>query len=156
MSALITNRVHRRLEGPPESAAAALRHLEPLQPLRDALAALGLGHLVSVCRMDAPVHAAPELASFSLTWRLGHRSVARIAWTLSITPIDDHESLLSASVRAGTDSADARQQLLAAWPLLGRIVEAHTTRLLNAATELAEQFTDASPELQPVPHLAAA
>jgi hypothetical protein len=144
VNTLITNNVHRRLEEPFHSVAAALQRLEPVQPLRDALAALGVDELVSVRGTEVPAATASGTATFSLTWQLADAGPAHVAWTLSVTPFGDHNSLLSASIRAGTDSPAAGQKLLAAWPLLGRIVEAHTTRRLNAVTEHAEQLTDTS------------
>jgi hypothetical protein len=145
---LITNNIHRRLEEPFETASLALRRLQPVQPLRDALIALGLADLVSVHETEVPA-ATPELTAFSLTWVLAEGSAAHVTWTLSVARFGDGDSLLSACVRAGTDSATAERQLLAAWPLLGRIVEAHTTRVLNAVTELAEQLAENSLELTP-------
>ena len=155
MHALITDNAHRRLNEPFESVAAALRRLEPTQPLRDALASLGLSHLVSVQVTDVPATRSSAGASFGLTWQLADHVRAHVAWSLAVTPLDDHDSLLSADVRAGTDSPAAGQQLLAAWPLLGRIVSWHTTRLLDAIRELAEQISESSPELA-LPQLTAA
>jgi hypothetical protein len=156
ITTLITNHVPRHLEGSPEAASAALRRLEPLQPLRDGLTALGLAHLVSLRRTEVPAATATEAVSFGLAWPLADGSSARVAWTLSVAPAGDGDSLLSASIRAGTDSAAAGQQLLTAWALLGRIVESHTTRLLNTVTELADQLAENSLELAPAPLVAAA
>jgi hypothetical protein len=156
VNVLITNNVHRHLGEPPQAVAAALRRIEPLQPLRDALAALGLDHLVSVRRTEVPASRPLEIDSFSLTWRLAHHSSARVVWMLSVKALGDQGSLVSATICAGSNSATGRQQLLVAWPLLGRIIETHTTRLLNAAAELAEELAENDLALPPARLLAAA
>jgi hypothetical protein len=153
---LITNHLHRHLQTPPQTTSAALQRLDPLQPLRDALTALGLAHHVSLRRTDVPAATAGEPVSFSLAWPLADGSPAHIAWTLSVAPAGDDDSLISATIRASTDSAAADQQLLTAWPLLGPIVDSHTTRLLNTATELAEQLTENNLELTPATLMEAA
>jgi hypothetical protein len=156
MNTLITSNVHRHIDEPVETVAAALRRLDLVQPLRDALAALGLGQLVSVHGTEVPAAGVPGMASFSLEWQLADASRAHVAWNLSVTPFGDDRSLLSANVRAGTKSAAGRQQLLAGWPVLRGIIESHTTRLLNAVTELAEHLSENSFELTPDRLIAAA
>jgi hypothetical protein len=111
---------------------------------------------VSLRRTEVPVATATEPVSFSLARPLAEGSPAHVAWTLSVAPAGDGDSLLSASIRASTDSAAADQQLLTAWPLLGRIVESHITRVLNAVAGLAEQLAEDRLELAPAPLIAAA
>lgn len=156
MNTLLTNNVHRWLEGPPETALAALGRLDPLRPLHDALSALGLDQRVSVRRTDVAAAEAGDRLSFSLTWLLADGSPAHVAWTLSVSPAGDGDSLLSATIRARSDSAASDRQLLAAWPVLGQIVESHTTRLFNAVSKLAEQLEEDSLDLAPVRLMAAA
>jgi hypothetical protein len=155
MNTLITTNVHRRLQEPFEAASVALRRLEPMQPLRDALTALGLAQNVSVRASQVPA-AAPGTATFSLAWPLAEGTNAHVTWSLSVAPFGEVDSLLSASIRAGVDSPAAEQQLLAAWPLLGQIVESHTTRMLNALTELAEHVAGSDLEQRPLELRAAA
>jgi hypothetical protein len=156
MNTLITNNVHRWLKEPPVTASAALGRLEPLQPLRDALSALGLDQRVSVRPTDLPGAECGDQLSFSLTWLLADGSPAQVAWTLSVSPAGDGDSLLSATIRARSDSAASDRQLLAAWPLLGRIVESHTTRLFNTVSKLSEQLEENSLEPARAPLAAAA
>jgi hypothetical protein len=148
MNPLITTNVHRRLEEPFDAASVALRRLEPMQPLRDALTALGLGRTALVLASEVPA-ATPGTATFSLAWPLAEGTHAHVTWRLTVAPFGEFGSLLSASIRAGVDSPAAEQQLLAAWPLLGQIVESHTTRMLNAVAELAEHVAGSSLELTP-------
>ena len=67
MHTLITNNLHRHLEVSPEAATAALRHLDPLRPLSDALTALGLTHQVSVRRTGVPAASAAERVTLTLS-----------------------------------------------------------------------------------------
>ena len=156
MNSLITDNVHRYVEGPPDTASAALRRLDPLQSLRDALSVLGLEQRVSVRRTDVPAAEAGDRLSFALTWLLEDDSPAQVEWTLSVALAGDGGCILSATVRAGTDSPAADRKLLAAWPILGRIAESHTTRLLNAVRELADELAESYLEPAPAPLLAAA
>jgi hypothetical protein len=136
MHTVITDNVHRHLEQQPQAVAAALRRLQPLQPLRDSLLALGMGHLAVACRTDLPAETAARTTSFSLTWQLAGGRRAHVSWALSVSALGTGDSLLSARIRAGTDCEGDGEALLAAWPVLGQIVESHTKRLLGAVTEL--------------------
>jgi hypothetical protein len=142
MDTLISEHVHRRLDVPPATASEALGRLDPRHPLREALAALGLSSVASVQRTEVPA----ATAAFDLTWALPEGGAARVAWVFSIAPCSHGESMVSASIRAGADSEDAARMLLAGWSLLGRIVESHTTRLLDAVASLAEQLAEGEVE----------
>jgi hypothetical protein len=156
MNTLITDNVHRRLEAPPEAASAALGSLDPLQPLRDALRALGVDQRVSLQGSRAPAAGANDQLSFSLTWLLAEESSAHVAWTLSVSPASDGASMISATTRAGGGSAPSDRQLLAAWPVLGRIVESHTAQLINTISTLSEHLEETSVRPARAPLAAAA
>jgi hypothetical protein len=148
MDPLITSNIHRRLEEPYEAAALALRGLDPTRSLRAATSALGLACLISICEIDAHERSA-EMVAFSARWRLADGSAALLTWTVTVAPFGDGDTLLSASVRASTDSAAAEQQLLAAWPLIGGMAESHTRRMLDWVADVAGELTENGLELAP-------
>jgi hypothetical protein len=142
VNAPITNTLYRRVEISPEAAAAALGHIDPLQPLSGALTALGLTDRVSVRRTELPAPTADQPLSLTLTWRLANANQAQVVWTLAVSPTGDGDSLLSTTIQARGDHPTADPQLLAAWPLLQPIIHSHTTRLLGAVTALGEQLEE--------------
>lgn len=142
MKAVITNNAHRPVEASPETVSAVLRRLDPLRPLRNALEALGLDHLVSIASIDALTTAPSGPVGFTFAWPLPNSGRAHLAWTAKVSAAGDEGSLLSVSVHAGTDDPAAEHRLLCAWPVIGQVAESLTTRLFRAVTELAETLAE--------------
>lgn len=146
MKSPITNTVRRPLDETPEVVGWALSHLDPLRPLTEALAALGCAGRAAMHKCDVSA-SSWDTTAFSLSWLLGNEDVADITWTLSVLPFGDGASMLSSCVRARAQTAAGDEQLLAAWPLLGRVVESHTARMLDAIAALAEDLAESQPHV---------
>jgi hypothetical protein len=138
----IANHACRPVDATPATTVAALKRLEPLRSVRDALAAVGLDHVVSIRRTESPVGVANALTGFVVEWPLPSSGKAHINWTASVEMAGDGRSMLSVSVRADTDDPAARKELVAAWPLIGPVIDSETGRVFRAVTELAEQFDE--------------
>jgi hypothetical protein len=140
----VSEQVHRPLDASPHAAALALGRLDPLRPLEDALAALGLGDVVVLQRADTSAPGGPVPDTISAVWPLPGGRHARASWSISVEPVAVGASLLSAAVRVGTDDPADQPRLLDAWPLIGPIVRTHTERMLAAIVELAEDLQEQS------------
>jgi hypothetical protein len=141
----ITNNAHRPVDVDPELAAIALDRVDPLRPLRDGLTALGLDHRVAIRPIHTKAGASTRSVSVAISWSLPGGSRAELTWTASVDPTADNRSLLSSSVQAGTNDANGRQRLIAAWPSIGPVFESLTARLFRSVAELADLLAD-SPE----------
>jgi hypothetical protein len=142
MHTVITNHVYRPLDTSPETTALALSRLEPLHPLHEALMALGLGRIVSIERTEPPASGTLTPVRFSVVWPLPDGHLGRVSWTVAVDPRADSGALLSVAVGAGTEEPAGASQLVAAWPLIGQIVDAQTTRLLRSVAAFAEDLED--------------
>jgi hypothetical protein len=144
MNRAITSNFHKPISASPETAYQVLRQFESRARLEESLAALGVeDRVISSHRIEL----APRRASgYSLVWRLADGCRAELTWTALVRPDGDEGSVLSIRLRASADDARSRAQLLAAWPLLGRMGEQHARRTLAAVAELADRFLEGEDE----------
>jgi hypothetical protein len=113
-----------------------------LHPLHEALVALGLGRIVSIQRTEAQASGTVTPLKFSAVWPLPDGHLGQVSWTVTVDPDAESGSLLSVAVRAATDEPAAGSQIVAAWPLIGEIIEAQTTRLLRSVAAFAEDLEE--------------
>lgn len=148
MSRHLTTNFHKPISASPDTAYAALKSLDPAPRMQRALGALGVAdRVISSHRVEI---APRRTTGYALVWWLAGDSRAEITWMASVRGDGDEGSLLSISARAEADDDRAYDQLLAAWPLLGRLAELHARRTLSAVAELADQLAEDS-ERQPAP-----
>ncbi len=123
----------------PDKTYAALLRFEARPRLEEALSALGVeDRVISSHRIEV----APRRAvGHALVWRLAHGGRVELSWTAWVSSDGADGSLISIKMRASADSSASRTELLAAWPLLGRVAEGHAGRALDAVAELADRFT---------------
>lgn len=140
MTRPITRNFCKPVAAGPDTTYAALARFEARPRLEEALAALGVedrvisSHSLEVAPRRAVGHA--------LVWRLANGGRVELAWTAWVSTDGAGGSLLSIKMRAIPDSPTSRTQLLAAWPVLGRLAEAHAKRALAAVAELADRFDE--------------
>ncbi|HEX6459585.1 MAG TPA: hypothetical protein VF032_11760 [Thermoleophilaceae bacterium] len=140
MTRPITRNFCKPVAAGPDTTYAALTRFQARPRLEEALAALGVeDRVISSHRLEV----APRRAvGHALVWRLANGGRVELTWTACVTSDGADGSLLSLKMRAIADSAITRTHLLAAWPVLGRLAEAHARRVLAAVAELADRFDE--------------
>jgi hypothetical protein len=140
MSRPITTHFHKPVSASPETTYSALVALEPRPQLQRALTALGVDdRVISSHRIQI---APRRCAGYALVWRLAGGTRAELTWMASVKSDGDSGSLLSIAVRAEAGDERSHEQLLAAWPVLGRLSDLHARRTLAAVAELADQYAE--------------
>ncbi|HEY2604156.1 MAG TPA: hypothetical protein VGI67_21545 [Thermoleophilaceae bacterium] len=137
MNRAISSNFYKPIDAPPAASYAALTRLECTARLERAFAAMGVDdRIISAHRIQlAPRRA----AGYAIVWRLAGGGRAEVSWTASVAGASEG-SLLSIAVRAYAQDDESYEEMLTAWPLLGRIAELHARRTLAAVAELACQI----------------
>jgi 8-hydroxy-5-deazaflavin:NADPH oxidoreductase len=132
-------------DSPPRTVSSVLERLDPLRGLADALEALGLTGAVSFDRLDDSQNA---ITGFVLSWPLPEQGHVRVICEAIVQASSGGRSMVSVRIRADTDDPAGRSRLIAAWPLIGPVVEAQKARLTRALAELVDIAEDGGePEL---------
>lgn len=140
MSRPITTNFHKPISASPETTYSALLALESTPQLQRALTALGVeDRVISSHRIEI---APRRCAGYALVWWLAGGCRAEITWMASVESDGDGGSLLSVSMRTDADDDRSYEQLLAAWPVLGRLADMHARRTIAAVAELADQYAE--------------
>ena len=149
MNRPITRNFSQPVAAGPDETYAALIRFQARPRLEEALAALGIeDRVISSHRLEV----APRRAvGHALVWRLANGGRAELSWTARVGSDGADGSLLSVKMRASADSAASRTELLAAWPLLGRMAEGEARRALAAVAELADRFEEGDVPVVRVP-----
>jgi hypothetical protein len=140
MARPIISNFHKPISASPETAYAALRSLDPAPRMQRALVALGVEDRVMASHR---IQIAPRRTTgYALVWWLAGDCRAEITWMASVKSDGADGSLLSVSARAECADERGYEQLLIAWPLLGKLAELHARRTLAAVAELAAQLAE--------------
>lgn len=140
MARPISTSFHKPISASPETTYNALRSLDPAPRMQRALAALGVeDRMLSSHRIQI---APRRTTGYALVWWLAGDCRAEITWMASVKSDGHDGSLLSISARAECADERGYEQLLIAWPLLGKLAELHARRTLAAVAELAGQLAE--------------
>ncbi|HKN94081.1 MAG TPA: hypothetical protein VJU60_07110 [Thermoleophilaceae bacterium] len=140
MNRPITRNFCKPVGAEPDRTYDALLRFEARPRLEEALSALGVSdRVISSHRLEVAPHRA---VGHALVWRLANGGRAEITWTACVSTDGGEGSVISLKMRASADSAASRTELLAAWPLLGRMAESHARRMISAVAELADRFPE--------------
>lgn len=138
MSSLVSS-VSSRIEASPSAVVAALARLDAFSAVRQALVALGVARFVSTHQVALPAFSNTDSTAFAVSWPMPAGGVASVTWTASVRWTSGSEAMLFVNVQAMADEVCDEAVLVAAWPLIGPLIESQTDRLLRAVVELTEE-----------------
>ena len=140
MNRPITRNFRKVLASSEDRTYEALKRFHARPRLEEALIALGVEDRVVASH---GIHIAPRRAlGHTLVWQLAGGGRVELNWTAWVSSDGADGSTLSIKLRAAADSETSRAELLAAWPVLGRMAEGHARRTIVAIAELADRLDE--------------
>lgn len=132
------------VEAAPAAAAEVLARIDPMRSLADRLSALGLD--------DRAVWSDNGELGYSLAWRFGPGSHARLDWQISVHADGRKQTVLTVKLAGRGSDDEARRRTLSAWTLLEELAQAHTRRLARMLDDYAnaDAYSVAPRELRAV------
>jgi hypothetical protein len=137
-----------------DAAYGALMRLDPMRSLSNHLSALGVGDRAiwagSSQALGLEASDGRRELLFGLVWRFGQGAQhAKLTWRVQLDTGARGETHVSVSVRAQGSDAEARNRVLASWPLVESIALQHAKGLRRAIEDHVDEGSElARPRLR--------